>query len=247
MKIHLLPIGPDLPIHHFTGLRAIGLRRNGDPIWPIKGGAPDDEDDTGGDGEGEGGEDDPDGDKGEGDLRDAGKRALDTMKAQRNTARSALRPWSALAQELGVKTPDEVRSLLKGKTKDGGDQLDPEQIRREARAEADREVAQERLLDRIEAKARGFADPADAAALLLREHDAEDFLDGTRVDGDAIAEALDELLKRKPYLAATGSGPDPKRPKPDKSQGNRGGKTVSARDQAMSEIEKRFGKKPATT
>lgn len=45
-----------LPTHPYTGLTAIGFRRNGDPIWPIKGGSEDagqsddtSQDDLGGD------------------------------------------------------------------------------------------------------------------------------------------------------------------------------------------------------
>lgn len=244
MTIHLPPLGPDLPVHPFTRLQAIGLRRNGAPIWPIKGGALDDGDDTGDDDA----EDDPD----DGDtekLGDPGKQALDRMKTERNTARKGLRSWTALAREFDAKTPDELRNLLKGKRPDGGDQPDPEQIRREARAEADREVARERLLDKIEAKAGGkFADPADAAALLLRENDADDFLDGTKVDAAAIAEALDDLLERKPYLAAKSASREPGRtPKPDKSQGNRSGKLVSGREAAIAEAQKRFGTTSAAT
>lgn len=251
MKIHLPAIGPDLPVHHFTGLTAIGLRRNGDPIWPIRGGAPDDDDDGDG-GDDQDGDDSGDGDDDKGDdsgdkddLRDAGKRALDTMKGQRNAARTSLRPWTALARELGVKTPDDIKALLDGKTKDGKDAPDPEQIRREARAEVERETAKERLLDKIEAKAGGkFADPADAAALLLRENELDDFLDGSKVDADAIAEALTELLERKPYLAAKST--TTRTPKPDKSQGNRGGAKRSAAERANDRLV-RMGVKQAPT
>lgn len=249
MKIHLPAFGPDLPVHPFTGLTALGLRRNGAPIWPVKGGAPDDDDDAGGDDDqdddsGDGDEDKGDGDGGDkDDLRDAGKKALDTMKGQRNAARTSLRPWAALARELGVKTPDDVRNLLKGKKADGSDAPDPDQIRREARAEVERETAKDRLLDKIEAKAGGkFADPADAAALLLRENELDDFLAGSKVDSDAIADALADLLERKPYLAAKGADTG-RKPKPDKSQGSRGGKPASGREAGLAEAQKRFGKK----
>jgi hypothetical protein len=223
MKIHLPVFGPDLPVHPFTGLTALGLRRNGASIWPVRGGATDDDSGTGDDDDAddEGDADDQGDGKDEGDaddLRDPGKKALDTMKGQRNRARTDLRPWSALARELGVKTADEVRNLLKGKTKDGGDTPDPEQIRREERAKVEQETARDRLLDKIEAKASKFADPADAAALLLRENDADDFLDGTRIDADAVAEALEDLLERKPYLAAKTTR-ETRTPKTDKSQG----------------------------
>lgn len=227
MKIHLPAFGPDLPVHHFTGLTALGLRRNGAPIWPVKGGAPDDDDgddsgdDTGGDGgDGQG---DGKGDDGQGDLGEAGQKAIDRMKGQVKSAKSALRPWTELATEFGAKSPDELRNLLKGKKTDGEDAPDPDQIRREARAEVERETTRDRVLDKIEARARKFADPEDAAALLLREADVDDFLDGTRIDGDAITEALDDLLRRKPYLAATVTGKGRNGLKPDPSQGNRGG------------------------
>jgi hypothetical protein len=251
MKIHLPVLGPDLPTHPTTGLTALGLRRNGAPIWPVRGGAPDDDgadgDDTGADTDADDADDGKDGD-GQGDLGDAGKKALDRMKGQLKTSRSALRPWTALATEFGAKTPEELRNLLKGKKPDGADQLDPEQVRREARAEADREVARERLLDKIEAKAAGrFADPADAAALLLREGDADDFLDGSKVDAEAIVDALDELLKRKPYLAgkqATDSST--RKPKKDPSQGARGGAKTSSAERATARLERLGIRKPTT-
>lgn len=257
MKIHLPAVGPDLPVHPFTGLTAIGLRRNGQPIWPVKGGAPDEDDDTD-DGEAD------DGDEGQGDDQDggqdgdkplgpAGTKALEAEKNKRRKAQSALRPWSAFARELGIKTPDDVRALLAKKKPtsgdgDGNDQIDPEQIRREARAEAQRETLNDRVLDKIEAKARKFADPADAAALLLREHDVDDFLDGGRIDADAIAEALEELLERKPYLAAKAAeGGGPRKPRPDHSQGNRGGAKPSASDRATKRLERLGIRKPSST
>lgn len=245
MTIHLPALGPDLPVHPtmrhpHTGLplRALGFTKRGQAIWPVMGASEDDDaggvadtaDDDAEDSDDQG-DDKPD------DLRDAGKRALDAMKGQRNRARSDLRPWTALAREFGVRTPEEVRNLVKGKTKDGGDAPDPEQIRREARAEVERETTRERLLDKIEAKARKFADPADAAALLLRESEADDFLDGTRIDGDAIEEALDELLERKPYLAARTDEPA-RKPKPDKSQGSRGASRPSSAERANRRLER---------
>lgn len=251
MKIHLPAVGPDLPVHPFTGLTALGLRRNGAPIWPVRGGAPDD--DSSDADEGTDGDDaDADDQDGEGDadkLGDAGKRALESMKSQVKKSRTALRPWAALAREFGVKTPEELKALVEGKTKDGKDAPDAEQIRREARAEVERETVRDRVLDKIEAKARKFADPVDAAALLLREGDVDDYLDGSRIDAGAIQEALDDLLERKPYLAASAgdSSGGRKGPKKDPSQGSRGGKAVSGREAGLAEAQKRFGVKSAVT
>jgi hypothetical protein len=251
MKIDLPAFGPDLPVHHFTGLTAIGLRRNGDPIWPVRGGAPDDD---AGDGDDDSGDDDGDSDSDDQDddadkLGDPGKKALEAMKTRVKKSQTALRPWTAMARELGVKTPEELKALLAGKTKDGKDAPDAEQIRREARAEVERETVRDRVLDKIEAKARKFADPADAAALLLREGDVDDYLDGSRINAGAIADALDELLERKPYLAAAGTGDTSggRKPKTDKSQGSRGStKTLSGRDAGLAEAQKRFGVKSTT-
>ncbi len=251
MKIHLPVLGPDLPVHPFTGLTALGLRRNGAPIWPVRGASPDDP--SNGDGQDDEDDDDPgsgDDEGDEDDLRDAGKKALDTMKGQRNKARSDLRPWTALARELGVKTADDVKALLaargKPKGKDGDDAPDPEQIRRETRAEVERETARERVLDKIEAKASKFADPADAAALLLRNSSVEDYLDGSRIDTAAITEALADLLEEKPYLAsATTSTKDRNGPKPDRSQGNRGGDKRAAADRAAKRLERLGIRQPA--
>lgn len=251
MKIHLPAVGPDLPVHPFTGLTALGLRRNGAPIWPVRGGAPDDDDS--GDADDDGADDDAEDDDQDGDpdkLGDPGKRALESMKAQVKKSRAALRPWSALARELGVKTPADIKALVDGKAKDGKDAPDAEQIRREARAEVERETVRDRVLDKIEAKARKFADPADAAALLLREGEVDDFLDGSRIDAAAIQDALDDLLERKPYLAAAGAGDSNggrKGPKKDPSQGNRGGRAISGRDAGLAEAQKRFGVKSAAT
>ncbi|MEO6604260.1 MAG: hypothetical protein ABIN55_01480 [Aeromicrobium sp.] len=90
-------------------------------------------------------------------------------------------------------------------TKSGDDAPDVEKIREEARAEARAEGQKERVTDKIEVRAaKAFADADDAVAILLRTHDVEDFLDGDKIDVEAIQEALDDLLENKPHLAAQG-------------------------------------------
>lgn len=89
--------------------------------------------------------------------------------------------------------------------KDGEvDAPDPDKIREEARAEARREALHGRVEDKIEAKARVFADPEDAVAVLLRTHDIEDFIDDDEIDVDAITDALGDLAEKKPHLLAQG-------------------------------------------
>jgi hypothetical protein len=123
-------------------------------------------------------------------LGDAGKKALDAMKAKWQKERDDRK---ALAAELAT---------LKGQDKKT-DEPDPDEIRKQARAEAAAEVLKDRALDKVETKAaKRFADPEDARALLASRVD--EFVDDGKVDVDAIEEALADLLKKKPHLAAQG-------------------------------------------
>lgn len=91
------------------------------------------------------------------------------------------------------------------KADDGDDDKpDVDKIREDAKAEARREALHGRVEDKIEAKARAFADPEDAVAVLLRTHDIEDFIDDDKIDVDAITEALGDLAEKKPHLLAQG-------------------------------------------
>lgn len=196
MKVHLA-----LPVHPFTGLTAIGFRRNGAPIWPVRGGSADGDGDGGGDGGADGGGD-QDGDGGDEPLGPAGQQALDRMKADRKAAQDALKPYKALLRELGVKDAAALKALIDGKQQ-AADDADPDRIRREAAAEATQAANRKIVRAEVKAAAAGkFADPADAAAFLnLDEFEVDE--DG-EVDGDAIKAALDDLLKKKPHLAAQG-------------------------------------------
>lgn len=129
------------------------------------------------------GQGEPDGDQ----LGDAGKKALDAMKAKWRAARDELKALKA-QQDAG---------------KDDQTQ-DPAELRKQAQAEARAEVLNERALDKVETKAaKLFADPEDARALLAGRVD--EFVDDGKVDVEAIEEALADLLKKKPHLAATAS------------------------------------------
>lgn len=154
-------------------------------------------------GDGDGTDDGADGQDGADDqdgadaLADKGKQALDRMKGQRNQFRDELRPWQA----LGV-TPDQVRELL-AKQSGGNDAPDADAIRREAEQAATAKVNQRILRTEIKAAAAGkLADPADAHQFLDLDQFEVD-ADGN-VDESEIAEAIDDLLKSKPYLAAQG-------------------------------------------
>lgn len=192
-----------LPKHPLTGITAIGWRkaRRGEdgeqPIWLLLGGseaadAGETADDAEEGDEGETG-DGEEAVEGEDALGDAGKRALDKMKAdlraektRRKAAESGLAAAQAAAQQ--------------GAKKD--DAPDLAAIEAAALAKARAETVRERALDRLEARAgrKSLADPADARAHLADRLD--DFIDGSKIDTQAIDDALDELLEAKPYLAA---------------------------------------------
>lgn len=73
-----------------------------------------------------------------------------------------------------------------------------------------------------------FADPDDAAAFL----DPSDYLsDDLEPDADAIRDALEDLLSRKPHLAK--ADPKPRPPAPTKAQGAAGNGTPSVDQQIV--------------
>ena len=139
-------------------------------------------------------------------LGDAGKKALDAMKADVK----ALKDRLALTGEGSVDRADritaEIEELRAFKAKAEGREVEYEatlaaqKVKDEALG-----VANERILNwavRAAAAAK-LADPADATLYL----DLSGFKVGPdgEVDGDAITSAIDDLLKSKPYLAAQGT------------------------------------------
>jgi hypothetical protein len=122
------------------------------------------------------------------DLGDAGKKAIDAMKAKWKAERDRANGLDARVKEL-TKPPADAPPDL-------------DALRAEAKAEAFQETLKERALDKLETRAaKLFADPEDARALLAGRVD--EFLDDGKVDTAAITEALNDLLARKPHLAAT--------------------------------------------
>jgi hypothetical protein len=202
-----------LPVHPRTGVRALGWRkaRPGEdddqlyPVWPILGGAADDDQDDDADGgdsdpadadgqddgddqadDTSGGDDDAD-PEGADQLGDPGKRALATMKGKWRSERDKRRE---LEQRLAEK--------------DGAD--DAEQARRKAEADAMAKANSRILKAEIRAAAKGrLADPKDAMTFL----DLDQFEVGEdgEIDPEEIEEAITDLLKSKPYLAAATAKP----------------------------------------
>lgn len=122
-------------------------------------------------------------------LADAGKKALDTMKAQRNAERAKRRELEQRIAALEKPADDKPE--------------DADAIKAEATREATTKANQRILRSEIKAAAKGvLADPADAFKFLdLSEFDVSD--DG-EIDEDEVAEAIADLIKNKPYLAAQG-------------------------------------------
>lgn len=153
----------------------------------------DDQDDGGGKDDDEGGKDSDDGADGGGqgddadpdgadELGDKGKRALASMKGKWRTERDKRRE---LEQQLAAK--------------DGADES--EQARRKAEADAVARANGRILKAEIRAAAKGrLHNAADALTFL----DLEQFEVGEdgEIDTDEIEEAITDLLKDKPYLAA---------------------------------------------
>ncbi|MEV4858932.1 hypothetical protein [Streptomyces ossamyceticus] len=207
-----------LPEHPLTGITAVGWRkaRPGEddtelyPIWPILGGAPDeddDQDDDAGDGD-EGdddGQDDDAGDDGDGDqdddggdddgqddadpdgadqLGDKGKRALASMKGK----------WR---KERDQRKELERQLAAKKNSGDGDDAV--AKATAAATAKANTRIIKAEIRA---AAAKKLADPRDALRFLDLEQFEVD--EEGEVDADEIAEAINDLIKSKPYLAAQG-------------------------------------------
>ncbi|MBG0828547.1 hypothetical protein HS041_12285 [Planomonospora sp. ID67723] len=200
----------DLPVHPFTGLTALGLRRNGDPIWPILGGSEDADDveeteeteseDT------ETSEEPDDEDK---PLGPAGEKALQAEKDKRKAAAEKARVEKARADaaeaELAKLRRAAERAKPKAADKDADEAPDPEEIRREAEQSALARANERIIRAEIRAAAAGkLNDPRDALSFLdLSKFEVD--ADGN-VDADEVADAIEDLLKNKPYLAVPAQG-----------------------------------------
>lgn len=126
-------------------------------------------------------------------LGDAGKRALDAMKAERNQAKQEAAAMKAEFEALQAK--------IAGKEAEHAAQVEAQRLRDEARAEADKRANDRILKAEVKvAAATKLADPSDALRYLdLSSFEVKD--DGS-TDSAAIAKAVDDLIASKPYLAA---------------------------------------------
>jgi hypothetical protein len=120
----------------------------------------------------------------------------------------------------------ERRTAAEAKLRESLPQDDAQRIAHEAEVKALARANARILSAEVRAAATGrLSDPSDALTFIdLDQFEVDD--DGA-VDQDEIADAVADLLTRKPYLAAQGGS---KSPKPDPSQGAAGGAPASAAD-----------------
>lgn len=123
--------------------------------------------------------------EGEEALGDPGKRALDTMKAERKAATD--RAKAAEAER------DAYKAKLEGREAEYAAEVEKRKTKDEAIVRAE-----------VKAAAKGkLADPSDAY-LYINVNDFEVSENGD-VDTDALNTAIDDLITRKPHLAASKS------------------------------------------
>lgn len=145
-------------------------------------------------------------------LGDAGKKALDRMKAERAAAKKEAAAEKKRAEELARKVAE-----FEDRDKSELDKVTAKAERLEAAAKA---ATARAVKAEVRAAASEFADPEDAAAFLdLSSYSGDD----GEVDAEAIQADLADLLERKPHLRRAAAEPPKKpAPKPDPGQGSRG-------------------------
>lgn len=128
---------------------------------------------------------------GESALGDAGKKALDAMKAERNSARSDL---SELRKQF-----EALQAQVAGKEKEHAAAVEAQRVKDEALASANDRIRRAEVRAQAAAK---LADPTDALKFL--DLDSIEVGEDGEVDAAAVAAAIDQLISDKPYLAAQG-------------------------------------------
>lgn len=175
----------------------IGFRANGRAIWPIMGG--DDTVEPAAETSGDGSNDTQTAAEtatvtdGEAALGDAGKKALDAMKAERNQFRDSLK---ALTDEFA-----EFKAKAEGKEAEHRASQEAQKVKDEAIATANKRI----VAAELRAAAKGEITEG-ALGDLTNFIDPGKFsvTEDGQVDQTEIAIAIKDLIKTKPFLAAQG-------------------------------------------
>ena len=125
-------------------------------------------------------------------LGDAGKKALDAMKAERNEAKAAAKQ---AADDLAA-----LRAQVEGREAEHKATLDAQRVKDEALSAANQRILKAEVRAQAASK---LNDPKDA--LLYLDLSGFEVGEDGEVDGDAIASAIGALITDKPYLAAQGT------------------------------------------
>lgn len=186
---HPYPTGPFSPFFYKDGGDG-GDDGQGDDDGTDDKGDQDDDTDDDQDDDRDGDDQDDDGDDG---LGEKGKKALRALRKENRTLKAENRTLK------GTSTGKKPSA----KDGDDGKDDDPEEIRRQAREEAQAEVWNDRVESAAIAVAAGRLANPQLAPRLLRDHLSDVPKDDKgRPDREAITELIDELLEDEPYLAA---------------------------------------------
>jgi hypothetical protein len=136
-------------------------------------------------------EDDDEPDEGADALGDAGKKALDSMKQKWKDAEKARKAAEAASAALQAK--------IDGTEATHQQELEQQRVRDEALSKANTRILKAEV--RAQA-AKKLSDPSDA--LLYLDLSSFEVGEDGEVDSAEIATAIDDLISKKPYLAAQG-------------------------------------------
>ena len=125
-------------------------------------------------------------------LGDAGKKALDAMKAERNEAR--------LAEKAANDRLAALEAQIEGREAEHAATLAAQAVKDEALSAANQRILKAEVRAQAASK---LNDPKDA--LLYLDLSGFEVGEDGEVDGDAVASAIDKLITDKPYLAAQGT------------------------------------------
>jgi len=125
-------------------------------------------------------------------LGDAGKKALDAMKAERNEAKAEAKRFADESAAL--------RAQIEGREAEHAATLAAQAVKDEALSAANQRILKAEVRAQAASK---LNDPKDA--LLYLDLSGFEVGEDGEVDGDAVAAAIDKLITDKPYLAAQGT------------------------------------------